>query len=388
MPNAAQKRRLAALATPMLALVFRAFRRKRLDLADPRDAAQVEKILAVRLDAIGDLLLTEPALGALRSRFPNARLDLLASPASAAVLEGNPAIDRVISYRAPWHEAWRGGTVDLRSEAGRLQRLTASLRSERYDAGFELRGDPRDIVLLAAALPRGLAGSGVRGGGALLDIDVPLDYWSGHQVENAVAIVSAGLPEQLPVRAPQLALPESARARADDLLPSGDAVVGLHLGAGFPSKQLPVEKFATVVRALRCRHSELSFAVVGTADESGLTRELERHAGMAVLDLTGRLSLLETAAVIQRMRLFIGNDSAPIHLAAAVGTPVVTFFGPSEPWKFYPYGVSHRLLYLGLECSPCDYVHCVWPERQKYQCMVRQDTDAIVQAAEELLARI
>ncbi len=387
MPSAALKRRLAALSTPMLALVFRASRRRRLDLADPREAAQVKTVLAVRLDAIGDLLLTEPALGALRSRFPNARLDLIASPASVAVLEGNPAIDRLIPYWAPWHEAWRGAKIDWRTEATRLWRLTASLRRERYDAGFELRGDPRDIALLAASLPRALVGSGIRGGGALLDIDVPLDYWSGHQVENAVSIVSAGLPERLQVRRPQLVLPESARVRAEKLLPSGDAVIGLHLGAGFPSKQLPIEKFAAVVRALCCRHPDLRFAVVGAGDESGLAHDLEEQAGMPVLDLTGQLSLLETAAAIERMRLFIGNDSAPIHLAASVGTPVVTFFGPSEPWKFHPYGVSHRLLYLGLECSPCDYVHCVWAEGQKYQCMVRQDTDAIVQAAEELLAR-
>lgn len=72
--------------------------------------------------------------------------------------------------------------------------------------------------------------------------------------------------------------------------------------------------------------------------------------------------------------------------AAAVGAPVVTFFGPSEPWKYHPYGVPYRLLEVDLECRPCDYVHCVWPDDLQYQCMTRQSPDAIIQAVLGLLA--
>ena len=75
-----------------------------------------------------------------------------------------------------------------------------------------------------------------------------------------------------------------------------------------------------------------------------------------------------------------------MHLAAAMGTPVITFFGPSEPWRFHPYGVPYRLMEVDLECRPCDYVHCRWSDDLRYQCMTRQSVEAIVAATEELLA--
>lgn len=384
MPTAAQKRLIVSMGGPLFGGGYRAFRaltdrRTAIDLSSPEAANQVRKLLAVRLDNIGDLLLSEPALAILRNRFPNARVDLVAGPAATDLLRGNPAVDRIITYRAPWHEAWRGNHVDWRAEAPGFWRTTGQLRSERYDVGFELRGDPRDIAFLAAARPRVLAGTDLRGGAEVLDYPVHLDWWSGHQVTNAVAIACAGSPGLSLVRPPRLYLSEDTRKVAESLVlePS----IALHLGAGFPSKQLPPEKFAAVVRTLRCHDPSRRFVVVGGAGEDLLVEAL----GERVCDLTGRLSLQETAAVLERCELFIGNDSGPMHLAAAVGTPVVACFGPSETWRFHPYGVAHRIAEVLLECRPCDYVHCVWPEGQKYQCMVRQDTDAIVAAAEELL---
>ena len=152
------------------------------DLTNPAACRQVRRVLAVRLDAIGDLLLTEPALGILRQRFPEARIDLVANPTSAAVLEGNPNIDRLVRYGAPWHAAWRGGAVDWKREAARAWGVTGALRAEHYELGFELRGDVRDIGFTAATGPGMLIGSGFRGGRGLLDINVPFAPL-GHQVE-------------------------------------------------------------------------------------------------------------------------------------------------------------------------------------------------------------
>lgn len=382
MPTAGQKRLIATVGGPVLGAGYKAIRaltdrRPAIDLSDPQACLAVRKVLAVRLDNIGDLLLSEPALGILQERFPNARIDLVAGAAATELLRGNPALDRIIVYRAPWHEAWRGGSIEWRTEAIQFWRTTGELRRERYDVGFELRGDPRDIAFLAAARPRILAGSDLRGGGEMLDYPVHLDWWSGHQVTNAAAVACAGVGLPTEVRAPNLYVSEDARARAEVLV-SGFCIA-LHLGAGFPSKQLPIEKFAAVIRAVR--DPSRQFVVVGGAGEHALVEAL----GESVCDLTGKLSLQETAAILERCRLFIGNDSGPMHMAAAVGTPIIACFGPSETWRFHPYGVSHRIVEVPLECRPCDYVHCVWPEGQKYQCMVRQDADAIVAAAEELL---
>ncbi|MBI2886696.1 MAG: glycosyltransferase family 9 protein [Chloroflexi bacterium] len=396
-PTLGQKRAVATLAEPLVALLHRTYRlatgRGGVPLLRPEAASRVRKVLAVRLDAIGDLLLSEPAIALLRRRFPHARLDLVANPASAAVLRGNPAVDRLITYGAPWHASWRGARVDWVKEAARFWAVTAALRREEYDLGFELRGDIRDIAFLAAAGPGTLVGSGVRGGGSLLDYDAPQPA-DAHQVELALAIAAAGgdAPSEA---APRLYLGRQERDAAAALVPpgAGRTYVGLHLGAGFPSKCLPVAKFAEVAQTLLQREPRRRFVVIGGPEERPLAEELAARlsargqSGEPVLTLLpGRLSLLETAAVLERCVLFIGNDSAPMHLAAAVGTPVVTFFGPSEPWRFHPYGAAYRLLEVTLECRPCDYVHCRWEGDLRFQCMTRQSVEAISAAAEDLLA--
>ena len=391
-PTAAQKRALATLSDPGLALLQRGYRagwRRNLqpiDLTSPEACRRVRKVLAVRLDAIGDLLLTEPALGVLRQRFPEARIDLVANPASAAVLEGNPNIDHVVSYRAPWHAAWRGGVVNWKMECARAWGITHALRAERYELGFELRGDLRDIGFMAAAAPAMLIGSGFRGGKGLLDVDVPFSP-RAHQVELSAAIAGYGSPPS-PVRPPRVHLTPFHLERARRALPEAPGpCAALHLGAGVDSKRLPIEKVAAVVNRLSELRTDLSFIVVGGPDETALEGQLRgmvQHSGR-LFSLVGRLGLLETAAALSRCALFIGNDSAPMHLAAAVGTPVVACFGPSEPWKFHPYGPPYRLLEVPLDCRPCDYVHCIWTDDLRFQCMSRQDTDSIVAAAEELL---
>ena len=391
-PTADQKRSLAGVAEPLLSLLYRAYRRARVqppssvipDLTRPERAREVQKVLVIRLDAIGDLLLSEPALAVLRQRFPQARIDLVANPASAAVLRGNPNIDHLIGYRAPWHAAWRGATVDWRLEAARLWGVTLALRRERYNVGFELRGDLRDILFMAAATPNALVGSGVRGGRSLLDCDVSSSPLA-HQVELAAAIASLG-EDHAEIPRPHVYVTRVEREEAEVLLhPERVTPIALHLGAGFASKCLPIEQFALVVNALQQQDLTRRFVVVGGSEEKSLVEELRQGVATEIVDLTGGLSLLQTAAVLERCRLFIGNDSAPMHLAAAAGTPVVTFFGPSEPWKFHPYRVPYRLLEVDLECRPCDYVHCIWPEPLRYQCMTRQSAEAIVAAAEELL---
>lgn len=389
-PTATQKRAVAGLADPLLRLAFFFYRRllgsPALHLSPDIETAQIKKILAVRLDAIGDLLLTEPALALLRQRFPQARIDLVANPGSAVVLRGNPNVDRVIAYRAPWHASWRGAKVDWKKEFSGFWRLASELRYERYDVGLELRGDIRDILFLAAAAPGTVIGNSFRGGGGLLDWDILLSP-DAHQVELAATIATWGKPPAA-VPAPRLYLSDADRRAAEKLLPQEPGVtIALHLGAGFPSKCLPLERFIEVATALWKRDPRRRFLIVGGPEELSLSQAFGASVPFEPVDVAGQLSLLETAAVLGRCQLFLGNDSAPMHLAAAVGTPVVTFFGPSEPWKFHPYGVPYRLLEVqDLECRPCDYVHCIWAGNLRYQCMTRQSTEAIVQAAEELLA--
>jgi ADP-heptose:LPS heptosyltransferase len=251
----------------------------------------------------------------------------------------------------------------------------------------ELRGDFRDIVFALLSGASAVIGCGWRGGHTLLDYDVPFDT-QVHQVAFALAIASGAGADPSP-RPPFLAIEERERARAAALLQGLDAtLIGIHLGAGFPSKCLPLDKFVAVANAICDRWASPygprpAFVVVGGNDERDIAEQFRRLVSGRSINLAGRLSLKGTAAVLAQCRLFIGNDSGPMHLAAAMGTPVVTFFGPSEPFRFHPYGVPYKLLEVDLPCRPCDFVHCAQGD---HRCLSSLKEERIIQAAEQLLA--
>lgn len=382
--TAGRKRLLARAAKPVLGPAYFLYRLLSRDLfrdhrLPPEGGAEPQRILVVRLDNIGDVLLSEPAIAALGARFSEAKIDLLARRAEGGMLAEHPAVSSLIAYDAPWHAAWRGARVDWRIEAARLVGLVQGLRQRRYDLAIELRGDLRDIAVMAATGARVKVGNSSRGGGFLLDHDVSVAE-DTHRMEFALAIVSA-VGAAMEPRPPRLHLPAEALAKAESLLPAGEPFVAFHLGAGFASKCLPVATFAVAAMALHGEGHRI--VVVGGANEHPLVDGLRRLVNFNPIDLVGKLSILETAAVLGRCRLFIGNDSGPMHLAAAVGTPVVACFGPSDPKLYHPYGVPHRIVEVSLPCRPCDLVHCIHSE---YRCMTQIPAQAIVTAARELLA--
>ena len=383
-----QKKLALAIVEPVLRLAYGGYRvasgRNR-SASGGRDLAQFDacppgRILIVRLDTIGDVLLSEPAIAALRARFPTARIDLVVGRSGQAVLEGNPSVDRFITYDAPWHAAWRGRRIDRREALAGLRQTLGALRRERYDLAVELRGDPRDILFTVATGARVTVGNGWRGGGFLLDHDVPVDR-EAHRVDFALGIVGAAGATRVSA-GPRLYLSADDRAFARQAVGGLDGPrIIFHLGSGFPSKCLPIEKFAEVAHRLhRTRRAQI--VVIGGPDEQPLYDELARRVDFPLASLIGRATLRQTAAVIEAADLFVGNDSGPMHLAAAVGTPIVTFFGPSEPPKYRPYTDRYRLLEVPLACRPCDHIHCIQSE---YLCMTQIPVPAIQQAAEDLL---
>lgn len=384
-----QKRFLLRVTEPILRPLYFLYRLLTLELfADhrlpgsaERSLREPEKILVVRLDNIGDVLLSEPAICALRERFPHARLDVVVAPEGKAILQGNPCIDSFIVYKVPWHAAWRGERVSWWAALKEMWRVLRQLRREHYDIAFELRGDFRDILFTVATGARIRVGSGWRGGGFLLDYDVAVDK-DAHRVELALGIVAvAGATTTR--RTPVLYLGEKEQARACQLLPlDASSYIAFHLGSGFSSKCLPIEKFAQVAHAL-CKEGRQA-VLVGGLGERALAEEFLRLVPCPSIDLVGKLGLLELAAVLERCSLFIGNDSGPMHLAAAVGTPVVAFFGPSELRTYHPCGAEYRIVEVDLTCRPCDHVHCI---HKQYLCMTSIAAEDIIAAARELLSK-
>ncbi|MDO8672298.1 MAG: glycosyltransferase family 9 protein [Dehalococcoidia bacterium] len=390
-----QKRIAINLATPVMALAFGIYKIVSLDAFRHRSGpfsrrgepkGELKRILVVRLDTIGDVILSEPALRAIKQTSPLAQMDVLVGPSGKAVLAGNPCIDRFIVYAAPWHASWRGQKINWQKETVAWLRTMGQLRRNRYDLAIELRGDPRDIALMALTGAAVKVGSGWRGGSFMLDLDADIEV-EAHRVDFALSIAAAAGASSTP-STPRICFDENERQVARSYLPEdgGARYIAMHLGAGFPSKCLPVERFAEVAKSLVQESIEQRRVIVGIGgkDEGGLRDRFQCLFGASPVDLVGKLSLLETAAVLERCALFIGNDSGPMHLAAAVDTPVVTFFGPSEPNKYRPYMVNYRLIQRSLACRPCDHVHC---SQSNNICMTEIGAADIIAAAEEFLAQ-
>lgn len=395
--NAKQKRAALQFAEPFLRIfyfihrlvTFEVFRDHSIPIIDVKPGREKTgrkvRILVVRMDTIGDVLLSEPAIAALRRRFPGAQIDVLVGSAGRAILAGNPNVSSFVVYNAPWHAAWRGQAVNWQLEIVKLIAIIRQLRRQHYDLAFELRGDLRDITFMSLLGVRATVGNGWRGGGFMLDHDVKVDV-DAHRVDFALGIVAITGAKSV-AEPPKIYFGEDERKHAARLLPDSmdKEYVVLHLGAGFASKCLPIERFAAVSTALVTnRISKREIVVIGGPDEAPTVEDFVSRLPFEPLNLAGKLNLLETAAVLERASLFIGNDSGPMHIAASTGSPVVTFFGPSEPLKYHPFGTEYRLLELDLNCRPCDHVHCIHDDNI---CLTGIRTDEIVSAAEELLAK-
>ncbi len=316
-------------------------------------------ILAVRLDHVGDVLMSTPALAALKRAYPGARLDVLAAPWGRAALEGNPDVARVIDAPAPWYDPRRG---DLPSPAEVLS-VSAALRREPYDWALDLRGDPRVVAayLLPAARRRfGFSGLGLEG---LLTDVVPYDRRRS-MLDLALGLAAlAGAP---PIsRRPVFRVTEADGARARELL---GAIAGprpatrfavIAPGSNRSAARWPAERFAEVGDALET--AGVLAVLVGREADAPVVSRVAAAMRRAPADLTGRTSLGVLAAVLERAALLVANDSGGSHLAAAVGCPTVAVFGPTDPALTFPYEDGRRYVSVSRSIDhprPCFDLSC------------------------------
>lgn len=318
------------------------------------------RILIVKIDHLGDVVTATPALRALREGYPDAEIDLLLAPYVAPLFEGSPLATQVLTYDAPrYRRGGRRGTPAAPLPAG-----------ARYDTVVELRGDARTLAIpfrvgATRRLDRGttrlrdwLARRGKRSRAPL------------HEVETNLAIVRpllqsrrAPAPARAEVHVPPAARDSLARRLAEAGIRDDRPIVTLHPGAAWRPRAWRPERFAAIADWVEA-HYDAQVVVVGSAEERDVEAAVRSHARGAARFLFGTLSIAEVAALLQRSRLLIGNDSGIAHLAAACGTPVAALFGPQDPRRFRPWGDPARVVALHhpVPCFPCDQRRCVRPE--------------------------
>jgi ADP-heptose:LPS heptosyltransferase len=308
--------------------------------------------VVVRPDHLGDVLLALPGAAALRGGLPGAQLAFAVPSAVAAVPAHCPHVDEVLGIRfpplgTPWDDRV------LRAEARRL--------AGRFDVALVPRpDDPWSGALVAAARVAARLGFDLPRTRPFLTVALP-PPGREHVVRHLLRLVpqlSPVSPDAALACPPpgQLLVPsEEERGVADALLTElgSPAPVVLHPGSGWPLKNWPGRRWGQLATALHAASGTRPL-VLGTAGEADLVGRVVTDSDGAAVGLAGRLCLGALAAVLGRARLVVGTDSGAMHLAAFVGAPTVTLFGPADPDLFTPLGpAAHRVLRLGLPCRPC-----------------------------------
>jgi len=348
------------------------------------------RILVVKLDHLGDVILATPALRAVREAHAGVPIDAVVLPGSRVLLEESPLVDRVLTYDAPRFQrsATHSGPVQARDE------LLRALAGHHYDWVLELRGDEWTTTGLLRALQP--ARRFDRGTARLRDWvarrwgrlrgrrpKAPL-----HEVETNLGIVRAAIPRW--PDAPVVEAPPWLHARVEldrvgrDTAPAFDPArpyVVIQLGATWEPRAWRAERFGAVAASLRTAY-DAQVVVLGVSEDSPLRDEFQ--AGGGPPDATyffGALSIPAVGALLRRARLYIGSDGGVAHLAAACGTPSVVLFGPQDPARFRPWGPGITVLHHPVECFPCAQVVCVHPENPCVNLTSIEDT---VKAAKAL----
>ena len=342
---------------------------------------RAHRILAVRLDAMGDVLMTTPAIRALRESGPGRTVSLLTSPSGAAAGRCVPEIDECLVYEPPWMKA-TPPRVDFGADRAMIDRL----RDSRFDGAviftvYSQNSLPAALFCTLADIPLRLAHCRENPYQLLTDWvpECEPECQVRHEVRRQLDLVG-GIgctthEERLSFR-----VPEAARRRVADLLHemrlgerSRWAVV--HPGSTAASRRYPPELFAEVTA--RLVRDEGIFAVfTGSGPESELVNTVRELSGVATASLAGRLELPELAALLERAPVLLANNTGPVHLAAAVRTPVVDLYALTNP-QHTPWGVPSRILNHPVPCSPCYRSVCV---EGHHDCLRRVGPESVVTA--------
>ena len=370
------------------------FRRRR-----PRGLPR--RILLLRLERIGDLLMSLGAIRAVRAQAPHAMIDLVVGSWNEGIARLIAEVDHVESVDAAWLARGR----DKEPSASPARRAL-TWRRRRYDLAINFEGDIRSHALMALSGARRRAGFAHAGGGPLLT-DVAEFDGGRHVADNGLALVElafdlragslprATTPDGRPLW--RVSVPEAARAAAGATLQQLGAapltpLLAVHAPGGRAVKQWPVERFADAATVL-AGDLGASVLLTGAPDDEAIVSEMEARLsarGVRSLRVQGSTDLVVLAALLQQCRALLTGDTGPMHLAAAVGTPVLAVFGPSMPWRYGPLVEPNRVVRVDLPCSPCNRIRLPPLRCQGHtpDCLAQVRVDEVVAAGRSLLASI
>jgi heptosyltransferase I len=336
------------------------------------------KILILKPSSLGDILHALPVLRLLKLHWPSAEIHWWVESGLAPLIEDDADLAGIFRFeRRRWSRL--SGTPSL-------LRSVLALRRKRFDLVIDLQGLARSAVF--AWLANGTFTIGVddprESAAGFYDVAVPRPGPNVHAVDWYLEVLRC---LKVPTDGPFTWLPpRSAVAAAVEKKwrLSAAPLVLLNPGARWWNKRWPTVAFARTLDLIAGARPDARFAVLGGKDDIPLAEEILRKAPIGTLNLAGQTSLHELIEVIRSASLMITNDTGPMHMAAAAGTPMIALFGPTNPARTGPYGSDATVMNVSLACAPCLSQRCHWTV--KMECLRAIQPETVAHAALERLA--
>lgn len=357
-------------------------------LKDAVDLAQLQRILVIKLRHHGDVLLSTPVFSVLKQQAPQLSVDALVYADTREMLSGHPAIEQLFVIDRAWRD------YGMWDKTQREWTLLRQLAARRYDAIIHLTTHKRGMWLAWLLQPRYSIGyQGQRSGAWLWQRTfthlVPIPGKQRHTVEKHLdTLRRIGLQPDQTSRALTLVPGQDAEDRADALLAPlhGKPFLHCHPTSRWLFKCWPAEKTAAVLNRLLANNVPIVLTAAPSDTELALVAQIKARLTKPIVDLSGQLSLKELAAVCARAKCFFGVDSAPMHIAAAVKTPVVALFGPSGDQEWAPWQTEHTIITSDHSCRPCGLDGC--GSGKVSECLSQLDETRVVAALTRHLGAI
>ncbi len=332
----------------------------------------MKRILLIKLRYLGDVVLSTPLLPLLRQEFPDAKITFLVNSGTDSVLRGNPYLDEIwVLPRQSW---W--------------QQLSCirHVREAKFDVVIDLTDADRSAFLsfMSGAPTRIGYNRDHRWRGILYTYLVPANYGAMHMVDyHQQALAGLGIKESVgnpEVYGDSWGQQQQEEGGWGDFSAKDQSLVLLHPTARYVFKAWPLERFAAVADWLSGQGMRVG--LIGSQSEVLVGQQIVNVSKSKPINLMGETHLSQLIALMKQSVLFIGNDGGPMHIAAAVGCPVLGLFGPTDPAVWGPRGSHVKVIYKGLDCEECFYPGC---SRDEESCMRQISVEEVCFAAQAIL---
>lgn len=336
---------------------------------------KLNTVLIIRLDHIGDVLLTTPVIRAIKLNIHGAKIDLLVRSFTKELIETNKYVNKVYILNPPWFRRETANFFNL------IKFIIKNLF--KYDLVIELHADPRNIIL-ASLIGRKVIGYSIRGLGFLLNKNAKYDKKDKHNIERNLDVVRAiGVNAEPKL---DIFLEKKDIAFAEDIIKKQGLkkIFCIVPGTGRINKFWLNEKWAELADCL-IQKNKATIVFLGSADDKDhVTEIINKMKSDNFVNLTGKTSLRETAAIIKKSKLLVSPDTGAMHIAKALDIPLVALFGPVNPAIWGYNDEKSRSIYVQQNCSFCDLPEC-YKKINKNICMKAISVSEVISSIEKVI---